>query len=154
MISKWNSDSNLWFLHTTLTSPWKIVDPGGWRKGTWYSLMKLSCWRCHQLAQGEQRTLNSNETKRMIVTFSLPLSYVVFKGKESEIRLLRFPASFLFSLLYATRWCQTFYPLWTQGTEPVWCCAGKQNQGKKNFKLLIHEVINLLPDHLPMSSAL
>ena len=47
--------------------------------------------------------VGKEETKRMIVKFSLPLSYVVFKGKESEIRLLRFPASFLFSLLYATR---------------------------------------------------
>lgn len=45
----------------------------------------------------EKREIN------MIFKSSLPLSYVVFKSRESEIRLARFPVSFFFSLLYITR---------------------------------------------------
>lgn len=44
-------------------------------------------------------------TKHMVLKSSLPLSCVVYKSRESEIRLHRFPASFFLSLPYATRWC-------------------------------------------------
>lgn len=62
----------------------------------------------------------------------------MFRSTESELILRRFPASFLHSLIYAVRWCQTSHTLWTQGIKPVWC-GGKQNQGENFFRLLIRE---------------